>query len=89
MAENRDFSKSKEYSKEIGDKVHELKMLCKKLNIPFFFAACIENNSNDSKYELEMLSPEICETKLSKDWFSKFVDITVWNCQDMCSQKIP
>lgn len=77
MAENKTFIKDKEYSSEIAEKVHELKMLCKKENIPFFFAACIGNGDSDSKYELEMLSPEICETKLSKDWISKFVDITL------------
>ena len=76
MAEIKNFDKKEEY-KNLQEKLHELKMLCKQENIPFFFAACIENSKSDSTYELEMLSPEICETRLSKDWISKFVDITL------------
>ena len=77
MAEIKEFHKTKTYNSNIQKKILELKMLCKKEGIPFFFAACIENDRNDSQYELEMLSAEICETKLSKDWISKFVDITL------------
>lgn len=77
MIDNKEFNKSGEYQAEIQEKIHELKMLCKKHNIPFFFASCTENSRTDSTYVLEMLSPEICQTKLSKNWISKFVDITL------------
>ena len=70
------FNKNEVYNKEIVGKVHELKVLCKKENIPFFFAACVGNNDVGSKYELEMLSPAICDTKLADDWISKFVAIS-------------
>lgn len=77
MAENKAFNKKSEYNGKVKKLVNELKSLCKKENIPFFFAACVENSKKDSRYELEMLSAEICDTKLSKDWISKFVDITI------------
>ena len=70
------YKKNDVFSNEILEKVYELKVLCKKENIPFFFAACVENNDEASKYELEMLSAAICDTKLTDDWISKFVAIT-------------
>lgn len=76
MPSNVTFNKNEVYNKEIVEKVHELKVLCKKENIPFFFAACVGNSDNGSKYELEMLSAAICDTKLGDDWISKFVAIT-------------
>ena len=76
MTDNVSFNKNEIYNKEIAEKVHELKILCKKENVPFFFAACVGNNDTNSKYELEMLSAAICDTKLTDDWISKFVAIT-------------
>lgn len=76
MAEISEFNKKAEY-KKIQEKLHEIKTLCKKENIPFFFAACIENDQQDSTYDLEMLSPEVCGVRLTKNWFNKFVDVTV------------
>ena len=76
MLDNMEFKKSDVYSKDIFELVHELKVLCKQENIPFFFAACVENNDHASKYELEMLSAALCDTKLTDDWISKFVAIT-------------
>lgn len=76
MTEIVEFNKRKEYN-QIQKTVSELKALCKKANIPFFFAACVENGKTASAYELEMLSASVCDTKLANDWLCRFVDITL------------
>lgn len=77
MDNTNNFDKKKEYETQIKKTVQELKQLCNKAHIPMFFAACISNDNNDSQYEIELLSAKICETKLTKDWLSDFVNITL------------
>lgn len=72
-----EFNKAAAFNSEIQEKLHEIKSLCKKEGIPFFFSACIKNEKGGSEYTSEMLSPEICGVALSKDWISKFCDITL------------
>ena len=76
MPEIVEFNKRNEYN-QIQKTVSELKTLCKKANIPFFFAACVENGKTTSVYELEMLSAAVCDAKLANDWLCRFVNITL------------
>ena len=69
------YDKRKEYDAQIAEKVSELKRLCNKAKIPMFFAACVKND-RDSEYEIELLSPAVCDVSLKKDWFCRFVNVT-------------
>lgn len=69
------YDKKKEYDSQIAEKVNELKRLCNKAKIPMFFAACVKNDQ-DSKYEIELLSPAVCDVSLQKDFFCRFVNVT-------------
>lgn len=71
------FNKRKEYESQIEEKVEELKRLCNKANIPMFFAACLSNDEKETNYNVELLSPGVCGVKLTKDWFSRFVNVTM------------
>lgn len=77
MEMSNDFDKKKEYEAQIRNLVKELKQACNKAQIPMFFAACVSNDHADSEYELELLSPKICDKTLTKDWFCRFVDVTL------------
>ena len=71
------FDKRKDYKSQIEEKVEELKHLCNKANIPMFFAACLSNDENETNYIVELLSPGVCGVKLKKDWFNRFVNVTM------------
>ena len=76
MTENKNFNKQQEYDEKVKDLIGKVKSMCKKENIPFFFAACIQNDAKGSQYEIEMLSAEVCDAKLTENWISKCVCVT-------------
>lgn len=72
-----EFNKSAVFNKDIQEKLHELKALCKKEGIPFFFSACVKNEKGKSVYENDMLSPEVCGEKLFLDNIAKYCNVSI------------
>ena len=79
IPETDDFNKEKEFDSEILPKLLELKRLCNRARIPFFFTACVGNKKDKSTYRSTMISPMEFPTRLNlyDDKISKCLGIMI------------
>ncbi len=71
------FDKSEEYNRQIKKYVQKIKKACIDCNVPFFFAACVQNDENGSQYEMDSFSALSGDMHLTEDFFPEFMKVTL------------
>ena len=70
-----EFNKTKEYNKNLKEKVEEIKRICNNLDIPCFLTFCVKNNEMETVYQTEYLSPGQKQQYLKNNRFADYVNI--------------
>ncbi len=64
IPETEDYNKEEEFKEIILPQLMELKKLCNRYRLPFFFTCCVANQNGMSKYASSMISPMEFPTRL-------------------------
>ena len=70
-----EFNKTKEYNKNLKEKVEDIKRICNNLDIPCFLTFCVKNNEKETVYQTEYLSPGQKQQNLKNNRFADYVNI--------------
>ena len=71
------FEKTEIFKKEIEPLLRKIRHQCSMYDIPMFFAACVADDGENSKYIKELVSPQSHSIKLSTDYFPGLVAVTL------------
>lgn len=74
------YNKKDIYNDKIKKHLTEIRHECVLNNIPFFFAFCLENDENGSKYKYDMYSAMETSIQPTTNYFPEFVKV-------MCGMK--
>lgn len=70
------FDKTEFYEQEIKEKLIEIKRICNRNQIPFYFSACIKNTEEDgSVYINEMINAKTNNIVLRDDKFPDYLNV--------------
>lgn len=71
------FNKEKAYKEKVAPLMKKIIKVCAMENIPFFFASCVKDDGECSKYIKELVSPTTHQLNLSQDLFPDLVAVTL------------
>lgn len=70
-----DFDQTEYFEKEVAAKMQEIKILCNRARIPFFFTACVKNDKEGSVYKSTMIGKSRFPINLTEDKITKCLSI--------------
>lgn len=71
------FNKTEIYNTQIKPLVQKVVNICSANDMPMFFACCTQNDENKSEYIKECVSPQSHDIRLSQDYFSNLIAVTL------------
>lgn len=71
------FNKTEIYKTQVKPLIQKAMNICSANDMPMFFACCTENDEKKSEYVKECVSPQSHGVRLSQDYFSNLIAVTL------------